>query len=162
MKRVLVLVLASGALMLLSPAFASQAMAATTVSVSMTFNEPVLPDINSGCAVFPAGLCGSGVVVPFGHATETILFGGACGGTCDLRTVNLAGGSIFLDEFFSNPTCPGGCRPRPGAPGSGTLTDVIVGGTGNFTGASGNVSGSVTGAGLVSKIKLSGTITLAT
>jgi len=162
MKRVLVLVLASGALMLLSPVFASQAMAATTVSVTMTFNEPVLPDINSGCAVFPAGLCGSGVVVPFGHATETILFGGACGGTCDLRTVNLAGGSIFLDEVFSNPTCPGGCRPRPGAPGSGTLTDVIVGGTGNFTGASGNVSGSVLGAGLVSKIKLSGTITLAT
>ena len=162
MKRVLALMLASGALMLLSPAFASQAMAATTVSVSMTFNEPVLPDINSGCAVFPAGLCGRGVVVPFGHATETILFGGACGGTCDFRTVNLAGGSIFLDEVFSNPTCPGGCRPRPGFPSSGTLTDVIVGGTGNFTGASGNVSGSVTGAGLVSQIKLSGTITLAT
>jgi hypothetical protein len=42
------------------------------------------------------------------------------------------------------------------------LTDVIVGGTGKFTGASGNLSGSVTAAGPVSVIKLSGTITLAT
>ena len=162
MKRIFALVLASGALMLLSTALASPAMAATTVPVSMTFNEPIVPDIHSGCAVFPEGFCGSGQVIPFGHATETIQFGGACGGNCDFRTINLAGGSIFIDEFFSNPTCPGVCQPNPAAPGSGTLTDVIVGGTGNFTGASGNLNGSVTAAGLVSAIKLSGTITLAT
>ena len=162
MKRVLVLVLASGALALLSPAFATQAMAATTVPVSMTFTEPVIHDIHSGCAVFPAGLCGSGQVIPFGHATETILFGGACGGNCDFRTITLAGGSIFIDEVFSNPTCPGVCQPNPALPGSGTLTDVIVGGTGNFTGASGNLSGSVTAAGPANMIKLSGTITLVT
>jgi hypothetical protein len=148
--------------MLLSTAFASQAMAATTVPVSMTFNEPILPDILSGCAVFPDGFCGSGQVIPFGQANETILFGGACGGNCDFRTINLASGSIFIDEFFSSPTCPGVCQPNPAAPGSGTLTDVIVGGTGKFTGASGNLSGSVTAAGLVSVIKLSGTITLTT
>jgi hypothetical protein len=162
MKRFLVLVLASGALTLLAPALASQAMAATTVPVSMTFNEPIVPDVHSGCAVFPDGFCGSGQVIPLGHATETILFGGACGGNCDFRTINLAGGSIFIDEFFSNPTCPGVCQPNPAEPSSGTLTDVIVGGTGKFTGASGNLSGSVTAAGLVSVIKLSGTITLAT
>src|SRR5260370_25962977 len=98
----------------------------------MGFHERLMPDINSGCAVLPAGLCGSGVVTPFGHATETIVFGGACSGNCDFRTVNLAGGSIFLDEVFSNPTCPGGSRPRPGAPGSRTPTERNLGRTRNL------------------------------
>jgi len=40
MKRVLALALASGALMLLSTAFTTQAMAQTAVPVSMTFTEP--------------------------------------------------------------------------------------------------------------------------
>src|SRR5260370_15899714 len=112
----------------------------------MGFHERLMPDINSGCAVLPAGLCGSGVVTPFGHATETIVFGGACSGNCDFRTVNLAGGSIFLDEVFSNPTCPGGGRTRPGAPGSRTLTDGILGREGNITRAGGEASGGVAGA----------------
>jgi hypothetical protein len=42
----------------------------------------------------------------------------------------------------------------------GTLTDVVVGGTGIFAGASGNQSGSVRTGGPDSAIKLSGTITL--
>jgi hypothetical protein len=136
-------------------------MAATTVPVSMTFTEPVIHDIHSGCPVLP-DLCGSGQVIPFGHATETIQFGRACNGGCDLRTINLADGSIFIDEVFSNPTCPGVCQPNPAAPNSGTLTDTIVGGTGNFSGASGNLSGEVTAAGPANMIKLAGTITLAT
>jgi hypothetical protein len=47
-------------------AFVSQASAATTVSVAMTFNEPKQFDFVSGCEVFLArqGLCGSGVAVP--------------------------------------------------------------------------------------------------
>jgi hypothetical protein len=63
------------ALAVASPvAFASQASAATTVPVAMTLNEPKQFDLVSGCAVFLAfeGLCGSGVAVPYGHATETI------------------------------------------------------------------------------------------
>jgi hypothetical protein len=162
MKRVLALALASGAIMLLPTGFATQAMAATAVPVSITLTEPIGHNIHSGCAAFPGGLCGSGQVIPFGHATETIQFGGACGGNCDLRTITLAGGSIVIDEVFSNPTCPGVCQPNPAAPGSGTLTDVIVGGTGTFSGASGNLSGSVTAAGGANAIKLSGMITLAT
>jgi hypothetical protein len=46
------------------------------------------------------------IVVPFGHATETILFGGDCGGR-GFRTVNIAGGTLYLDEFFSDGSCPG-------------------------------------------------------
>jgi hypothetical protein len=148
-----------------SLAFAPQAMAGTTtVAVRMTFAEPIMPAIQSGCPIPPnQGLCGSGEVIPFGHATDTVVFGGACAGNCDLRTINLAGGSILSDEVFSNPTCPGACGSRGrGQPAFGTLTDVIVGGTGMFTGVSGNLAGSVTGAGTAGVAKLSGTITLAT
>jgi len=143
--------------------FASQAAAATTtVSVSMTFTEPILQDVTHGCPVLPGGggFCGSGIVLPFGHATETIQFGGACGGSCDFRTVNVAGGSIYLDEFFSDGICRGACHPNPAEPFLGILTDVIVGGTGIFTDASGNVSGTVKAAGPQSLIQLSGSITL--
>jgi hypothetical protein len=169
MKRLLALALASGAAMLLSTAFtATQAMAATTVPVSMTFTEPLVPAANSGCNLH-TGACGHGQVNPFGQATESIVFS-ACGTDpeCDVRTINLAGGMIFLHEFVSNPTCPGVCQPNPAEPVSATLTDVIVGGTGQFAGATGNLSGSVTLAGGVGNkggggmIKLSGTITLAT
>jgi hypothetical protein len=168
MKRILALGLASGALMLLSTALASPAMAATTVPVSMTFTEPLVPAANSGCDIH-AGACGQGYVNPFGQATETIVFS-ACGTDpeCDVRTINLAGGSIFIHEFVSNPTCPGVCQPNPAEPASATLTDTIVGGTGQFAGATGNLTGSVTlGGGVGTKggggmIKLSGTITLAT
>ena len=168
MKRVLALALASGALMLLSTAFTTQAMAQTAVPVSMTFTEPQVPSVNSGC---PQGIssCGHGQVRPFGQATEMIVFF-ACGTEpeCDVRTINLAGGTIFIHEFASNPTCPGVCQPNPSLPGGGTLTDTIVGGTGVFNGAIGNLSGSVTlGGGVGTRgggtmIKLSGTITLAT
>jgi hypothetical protein len=166
MKRLLAAALASGAAMLLSTAFATtQAMAATTVPVSMTFTEPLVPAASSGCNLQTSS-CGHGQVIPFGQATEMIQFGGACNGNCDFRTINLASGSIFIDETVSNPTCPGVCQPNPALPAGGTLTDTIVGGTGKFAGATGNLSGSVTVAGGIgiqgggTMIKLSGTITL--
>jgi hypothetical protein len=109
--------------------------------------------------VLPEGFCGSGEVIPLGHATETIDFGAGCGGTCDLRTINLAGGSIFIEETFSDGSCPGVCGSRGiGQPNSGTLIDTIIGGTGIFEGATGTLVGTVTAAGLESHIKLSGTI----
>ena len=57
-------------------------MASTTVPVSMTFDEPVLQDITSGCPTLGlpnGGFWGNGVVVPYGHATEVIAFGAGCG-----------------------------------------------------------------------------------
>lgn len=60
-----------------------------------SLNETKQFDFASGCAVFLAGqgLCGSGVAVPYGHATETIVFGGCGFGPvrCDLRTVSGVG-----------------------------------------------------------------------
>jgi hypothetical protein len=147
-------------LVVLSLAFASPAAAATAIPVKMTFTEPVIPMIKSGdCAVFPEDFCGQGEVIPFGQATETIEFG-ACGEGCDFRTINLAEGSIFIEETFSDPACPGACQPNPAQPSSGTLTDVIVGGTGIFEGATGTLVGTVRAAGPANQIKLSGTITL--
>jgi hypothetical protein len=151
------------ALSLASPVvFATQASAATTVSVAITLNEPKQFDLVSRCAVFLAreGLCGSGVAVPYGHATETIVFGGCGFGgpvRCDLRTVTVAGGSIFLDEFAGNFTCNNANAGACEAP----LTDLVAGGTGAFAGATGNFTGTVTGTGPQSQIKLQGTITTA-
>lgn len=141
-----------------SLAVVSQASAATTVSVAMTFNEPKQFDFVSGCEVFLArqGLCGSGVAVPYGHATETIVFGGCGFGAvrCDLRTVTVEGGSIFLDEFAGGFTCENARAGACVAP----LDDIVAGGTGAFAGATGNLSGTVTGTGPQSQIKLQGTI----
>lgn len=126
----------------------------------MTFTEPVVPAFKSGdCAVVPESFCGKGQLIPFRQATETIEFG-ACGEGCDFRTINLAGGSIFIEETFSNGDCRGACQPNKAEPASGTLTDVIVGGTGIFEGATGTLTGTVRAAGLQSQIKLSGTITV--
>jgi hypothetical protein len=139
-------------------AFVSQASAATTVSVAITLNEPKQSNLVSGCAVFLArqGLCGSGVAVPYGHATETIVFGGCGIGAvrCDLRTVTVAGGSIFLDESAGNFTCENARAGACVAP----LDDIVAGGTGAFAGATGSLSGTVTGTGPQSQIKLQGTI----
>jgi hypothetical protein len=151
------------ALSVASPvAFATQASAATTAPVAITLNEPKQFDLVSGCAVFLAreGLCGSGVAVPYGHATETIVFGGCGFGgpvRCDLRTVTVAGGSIFLDEFAGNFTCNNANAGACEAP----LTDLVAGGTGAFAGATGSLSGTVTGTGPQSQIQLQGTITTA-
>jgi hypothetical protein len=145
-------------------AFTFQAMAGTTVSVSLTFTEPVM---NKDCPLNVGGgpgqgFCGSGEVIPLGHATETIEFGAGCGGTCDLRTINLPEGSIFIEEVFSNLSCRSGCEfhGENMPPGSGTLTDVIIGGTGIFEGATGTLNGMVRFAGKTSQIKFSGTIVL--
>jgi hypothetical protein len=102
------------ALSVASPvAFVTQVSAATTVAVAITLNEPKQFDLVSGCAVFLAreGLCGRGVAVPYGHATETIVFGGCGFGgpvRCDLRIVTVASGSIFLDgsQATSHATTP--------------------------------------------------------
>src|SRR4051794_2157361 len=137
----------------------------TNIGVSLTFTEPVmdshcpLADIGGGPG---QGFCGSGEVRPLGHATETIEFGAACGGACDLRTINLAEGSIFIQEVFTFNSGHGTGEEHQGNPSpfSGTLTGVIVGGTGLFEGASGFLDGTVRVAGKANQIKLSGTVVL--
>jgi hypothetical protein len=155
MRRLVIALVGAAAI---SALLASSAAANTTVAVKMTFAEPIVPGIKGGCPVAPDGFCGSGQVIPLGQATETIAFNAGCSGNCDRRTITLASGSIFLDETFSDGTCPGVCQPNPAEPGSGTLTDVVIGGTEAFTGATGSLTGTVRAAGLQSTVMLSGTI----
>ena len=143
--------------------FAPQATAATTISVTITLTEPAVPSVKSGdCPVAPEGFCGSGLAIPLGRVTDMIDFGAGCGGTCDLRTLTFANGSMYLDEVFSDGSCPGACGGYHGAgePAAGALTDTVIGGTGQFSGATGSLSGLVKAAGKTSKVELSGAITL--
>jgi hypothetical protein len=158
MTRFIVLVLLSIAAIV--PA--SQASANTAQPVTMTFAEPIHPSIAS--PGFPDVSCGRGEVIPFGQATEIVVFGAGCGGACDLRTITLSGGSITLEEFPNGGTCPRVCRPGPLELGRGTMTDVVAGGTGIFDGATGTLMGTVKLEGSnarpagTSTVKFSGTI----
>jgi hypothetical protein len=143
MRRFLILI---GCVIAVCAVAAQTATAATTVSISMTFAEPTIPGLVRGCPISPMdGLCGSGEVIPFGHATDTVEFGAGisgpsiCSDGCDLRTINLPQGAIVSDELFTNPACPGNCV-GPHKPQFGTLTDVIISGTGRFTGATGGAA----------------------
>lgn len=128
----------------------------------MTFAEATHPSI--GCPGFPDVSCGAGEVVPLGQATEIVVFGAGCGGNCDLRTINLAGDSLILEETVTSTACPQVCRPGPLEVGTATLTDVVIGGTGGFAGATGTLTGTVRAAvsnvrpAGSSTVKLSGTI----
>jgi hypothetical protein len=144
------------ALMTASPAWASTT---TPTPVTMNFAEPKAADFVSGCAVLLAreGLCGVGDVVPYGHATETIVFGFAVNLPYDVRTVTVSAGTIVMQEHLTSFfVCAGG--DPPGAC-EATLADQVVGGTGLFRNATGSLSGTVTGTGPQSHIQLAGTIT---
>ena len=142
----------------------SQASANTTQFVSMTFAEPIHPSIT--CPGFPDVACGRGEVIPLGQATEIVVFGAGCGGTCDLRTITLAGGSLILEETSGGGTCPARdvCRPGPLELGRGSFADLVVGGSGVYEGATGTLTGTVKLEGSnarpagTSTVKLSGTI----
>src|SRR5207253_6469295 len=95
-----------------SAVLASQASANTTQFVTMTFAEPIHPSIT--CPGFPDVSCGRGEVIPLGQATEIVVFGAGCSGTCDLRTIYLGGGPLILEETEGGGTCPAGNVCRPG------------------------------------------------
>jgi hypothetical protein len=160
MRRFRMLILVT----IVSAALASSASADTTRFVKMTFAEPVHPSLT--CPGFPDVSCGAGEVIPLGQASEILQFGFGCGGSCDLRTIDLAGGSLVLEEAANNERCPSAqsCRPGPLEVGSASLTDTVVGGTGIFTGATGSLSGTVRLEGSnarpagTSTVKLAGTI----
>jgi hypothetical protein len=140
------------------------AAAATEVSVSMTFTEPLIADGAQGdCPdIHVAVNCGNGEVIPFGQATEEVLID-ACGPGCSFRLITLPQGSVVLQETVSDFSCPGTCASEfpHGAPFSATLADVVIDGTGIFEGASGTLSGTLKATVWQAQVKLSGSIMLA-
>jgi hypothetical protein len=160
-----------GASVIVGVAFAAASLllpavvvASTTYTVEAHFVEPIAPP--GDCPITFDGFCGTGRVTPFGKATDVIDFGVGCDGACDVRTINLSVGTLVLNEVFSDYGCPGSCHPSPASPATGTLTDVVISGTGIFAGATGSLTGSVKAAGDSipageSQVTLSGTIVLA-
>ena len=148
---------------------AAPAMAGTTTDFKATFAEPLGGPVSSPFTCPTGDICGSGEVVGLGHVSESILFGGGCGGSCDLRTIRFADGStLVLAETEGDLSCPGNSECRPfnahsyGNPFTLSLTDTVQGAlsTGTFAGATGTLTGQVRVAGAIAIITLSGTITL--
>jgi hypothetical protein len=160
-RRSAIVAAAFAAASLFLPAIAT---ASTTYTVTAHFVEPIAPPVD--CPITFDGFCGTGRVTPFGKATDMIDFGVGCGGACDVRTIYLSAGTLVLNETFSDPACPGSCHQNPASPQSGTLSDVVISGTGIFAGATGTLTGSVKAAGDwipagESQITLSGILVLA-
>jgi hypothetical protein len=144
-----------------SSLLAGPAMAQSTLNFNATFHESYNPNSPFACLTNPG--CGSGEVIGLGQVTETILFGGWCGGSCDLRTITFANGTkLVTEELFTNPQIPGQSYHSHSGPFSGTLTDTVDGAlsTGMFAGASGTLTGDASAAGGTAIIDLSGPITL--
>jgi hypothetical protein len=143
-------------------AFAPLAGATTTVSWRATFPEPFGGPRHSPFDCAPGTSCGSGEVTGLGFAQDVIAFG-ACGTNCDVRTLTFADGStIVMHESEPGFQTPGNSQPNDrsyGNPVTIFLSDVIVGGTGRFAGASGSAAGQVELAGGVAVITLAGTVT---
>ena len=137
--------------------FVVPASASTSVSVQMSFTEQ---EFSPSCSL-PDGYCGTGVVKPFGKATETIRFEAGCDGGCDLRTVYLPEGTLLIEESLDSSTCPGSCGSMgAGRPERASFVDVVIGGTGIFAGSSGSLDGFVRASGDASLVQISGSILL--
>jgi hypothetical protein len=137
------------ALALVAPAAAS-----TTVPFRAIFVE-------SGCA--PLTICGAGNVAGLGHVERTVLVINGCGLGCTLRTIWFENGSTLVTHGATTGI------DIPGNSGDGQSTAnpawirgawTIVGGTGDFAGATGTGTGDIHVAAGQSTTRLTGTITL--
>lgn len=119
------------------------ARAQTTVSITAHFIENTAKQ--AGCSVF---LCGTGMVTPFGQATDELVPSvpgcPPCG--VSVKTFYLASGTLVFDETvdpngFSCATDPAGGQANSCGLFTGHVTDVLAQGTGAFAGASGSLDG---------------------
>jgi hypothetical protein len=117
-------------------------------NLQISLTEPLAAP---GCPIPPpappvpapgSGFCGTGMLIPFGPATDTLVLGHGCANAprpCDLRTITLRDGSeLISDEHVLSETFD---------PITGfvlTVKDVVAGGTGRFEGAQGSYSGTIT------------------
>ena len=147
------LTLACGALVA-ALALAGPATADSTVAFRAIFVE-------SGCG--PLMICGTGNVAGLGHVDQSLLVFNGCGPGCTLRTITFENGSTLVTHGHTTG------MELPGKSGDAQSTGnpvwihgvwTIVGGTGDFAGATGSGTGDIHVAGGQSTTRLTGTITL--
>jgi hypothetical protein len=151
-KRFLVLAATAGALAL--AVLSAPAAASTTASFHAIFVE-------SGCA--PLTICGSGNVAGLGRVDNTVIVINACGFGCSLRTITFEDGStLALRGTQLGIELPGKSADAAslGNPAWIHGAWMIIGGTGDFAGATGSGTGAIHVAAGQSTTRLTGTITL--
>ena len=130
----------------------------TASEVSVQLHEP----FHSSCFVTGVFLCGTGEAAGYGPVTETIQFGAACGGSCDLRTITFSDDStLVLQETASDCSSSGQSYKAPPQPSKCVLAEAVDGdhSTGTFAGTTGTLSGTVDIGGGTATIHLAGQIT---
>jgi hypothetical protein len=153
--KLLRVLLACGGLVV-SLTLAVPATAATTVKYHATFVENGAG--RTSCA--PGTSCGSATISGLGHvAFQSVVFN-ACGPNCHIRTITFDDGStLMIQESVVNVISPGNSSSAgANAPQFLEISQMILGGTGTFAGATGSGNGRVNlAAGVI--IRASGTIT---
>jgi hypothetical protein len=148
---------------------ATPSLAESVVDFHATFVEPAGGPVNSPFECAPGASCGTANMGLLGHGSSVVAFG-ACGPTCSVRTITLVDGSqlvIFEYGDLAEFTSPGNSGQHgytafglPGNPQFLAITLNIMGGTGQFAGASGAATGTVKVAGGVGIITVTGAIVL--
>ena len=160
------LVLVIGALAV-SLAVTGVASAETTTRYQATFVEPYGGPNHSPFTCAPGMSCGKANISGLGQGTSVVAFN-VCGLGCHVRTVTFDDGStLVIREEAQGPfTSPGNAGTHgyagfglPGNPQFLEIVQTIIGGTGEFAGATGGGTGTVKVAGGSAIIKAAGTIT---
>ena len=148
---------------------ATPALADSVADFHATFVEPAGGPVNSPFECPPGTSCGTANLGLLGHGSSVLAFG-ACGVNCSVRTITLVDGSqlvIFEYGNLAEFTSPGNSGQHgyiafglAGNPQFLAVTLTIMGGTGQFDGASGSATGTVKVAGGVAIITVRGAIIL--
>ena len=148
---------------------ATPSLADTVADFHATFVEPAGGPVNSPFECPPGTSCGTANLGLLGHGSSVVAFG-ACGLNCSVRTITLVDGSqlvIFEYADLAEFTSPGNSGQHgyvafglAGNPQFLAVTLTIMGGTGQFDGASGTGTGTVKVAGGAAIITVTGAIIL--
>jgi hypothetical protein len=133
---------------------AASATAGTTVPFHAIFVE-------SGCG--PLTVCGTGNVAGLGHVESTVFVLNGCGPGCSVRTITFENGSTIVTHGATTGIeLPGNSADAepPASPVWIFGAWTIVGGTGDFAGATGSGTGEIHVAAGHSTTRFTGTITL--
>jgi hypothetical protein len=143
-------------------------LALTAFAVVLAVADPATASTQRYHATFvevgglvPGGSCGSATITGLGHVAFQCVAFDACGTNCEVRTIDFGdGNTLVMHESIVGVITPGNSSSAgANAPQWFEITQTIVGGTGEFAGASGSGTGRVNLA-ANAVITTSGTITL--